>query len=151
MRIFRSILSLALVLVTTFLVSCGSPSASAPPTYTPEKLEQIQIFRIPIDEARQRMLELATDIAREDWVDTQSFIHGPLGQLRRDMIYLANALLPEEQKEASTLAKEVFRHLEDLDAAAKEQNSPAAQKQFVEAIRDFDAYIQLIPQSEEST
>ncbi len=150
MRIFRSILSLALVLIATFLVSCSSPSASAPPTYTPEKLEQIQTFRIPIDEARQRMSELASYIAREDWVDTQSFIHGPLGQLRRDMIYLANALLPEDQKKASTLAKEIFRHLEDLDAAAKEQNSPAVQKQFAEAIKDFDAYIQLIPESAES-
>jgi len=34
---FRSILSLILVLVTTLLVSCGSPNtAEIPPTYTPE-------------------------------------------------------------------------------------------------------------------
>ena len=55
MKIFRSILPVILLLVTTLLVSCGGPTASAPPTYTPEKLEQIKTYRISVDKARERM------------------------------------------------------------------------------------------------
>jgi photosystem II protein PsbQ len=147
MRIFRPILSLFLVLVTTFLVSCGSPSASAPPTYTPQKLEQIKTFRIPVDVARERLSTLADLIDQGNWVDTKSFIHGPLGLLRRDMTYLANALLPEDQKEALVLAKEVFAHLDDIDAASNDKDYATALKELNQAVKDFDAYLDLVPEA----
>lgn len=95
------------------------------------------------------MSELSDLIAAEDWVDTRNFIHGPLGLLRRDMIYLANALLEEDTKQALPLAKEVFNGLEDIDAAAKESNYPAAANEFKQVISNFDAYLDLIPQTEE--
>jgi photosystem II protein PsbQ len=150
MRIFRSILSLVLVLVATFLVSCGGPSASAPPTYTPEKLEQIKTFRIPVDVARERMSTLGNFIKEENWVDTRTYIHGPLGLLRRDMTYLANALLPDDQKQALVLAKDIFSHLDDIDAASKEEDYATAVKEFNQTVSDFDAYLNLVPEVEES-
>ena len=149
MKILRSILPVILMLVTTLLVSCGGPTASAPPTYTPEKLAQIQTYRISVDRARDRMSELSDLIAAEDWVDTRNFIHGPLGLLRRDMTYLSNALLEEDTKQALPLAKEVFNGLDDIDAAAKESNYPAAANEFKQVISNFDAYLDLIPQTEE--
>ena len=149
MRIFRSILPVILLLVTTLLVSCGGPNASAPPTYTPEKLAQIKTYRISVDKARERMAELSDFIKEEDWVDTRTFIHGPLGLIRRDMTYLSNALLPEDSKKASPLAKEVFKSLDDIDAAAKESNYSAAISEFNQAVRSFDAYLDLVPQTEE--
>ncbi|MEO0835575.1 MAG: photosystem II protein PsbQ, partial [Cyanobacteria bacterium J06642_3] len=109
MKIFRPILSLILVLATTLLVSCGGPSASAPPTYTPEKLQKISTYRIPLDVARQRLPELGEYISQEDWTDADSFLHGPLGLIRRDLTYLSNALLPDEQEPALNLAKDIFK------------------------------------------
>ena len=150
MRILRSILPVILLLVTTLLVSCGGPSASAPPTYTPEKLAQIKTYRISVDKARERMPELSDFIQQEDWVDTRTFIHGPLGLIRRDMTYLSNALLAEDTKKATPLAKEVFKSLDDIDAAAKENNYSAAVSEFNQAVRSFDAYLDLIPQTEEA-
>ncbi len=149
MKIFRSILPVILLLVTTLLVSCGGPNASAPPTYTPEKLAQIQTYRISVDQARERMSELSDLIKDENWVDTRTFIHGPLGLIRRNMTYLSNALLEEDAKKAIPLAKEVFKNLDDIDAAAKENNYSAAIGEFNQAIRNFDAYLDLVPQTEE--
>ena len=149
MKILRSILPVILMLVTTLLVSCGGPTASAPPTYTPEKLAQIKTYRISVDRARDKMSELSDLIAAENWVDTRTFIHGPLGLLRRDMTYLSNALLEEDAKQALPLAKEVFNGLDDIDAAAKESNSSAAANEFKQVISNFDAYLDLLPQTEE--
>ena len=147
MKIFRPILSLILVLATTLLVSCSGPNASAPPTYTPEKLEKIKTYRIPLDVARQRIPELGKYINNEDWVNADSFLHGPLGLIRRDLTYLSKALLPDEQEPALNVAKDIFKHLENIDAAVDERNYTVAINQYKEAVSDFDSYASLIPET----
>ena len=148
MKIFRPILSLILVLATTLLVSCGGNTASAPPTYTPEKLQKVSTYRIPLDIARQRLPELGKAIANEDWVNADSFLHGPLGLIRRDLTYLSNALLPDEQEPALNVAKDIFKHFENIDAAVSEKNYTTAMNQYKEVVSDLDAYTSLIPQTE---
>lgn len=145
MKIFRSILSLMLVLVATVLVSCGNPQASAPPTYTPEKLEVINTYRIPVDTAREKMANLSEFIQKQDWVTTRSFIHGPLGFLRRDFRYLSDALLPDDAKKAKEIADDIFLRLENIDAAAKDKDGKTVASEYVKAIADFDSYFDLIP------
>ena len=149
MKIFRPLLSLILVLATTLLVSCGSNTASPPPTYTPEKLQKVSTYRIPLDIARQRLPELGEAIANEDWGDANSFLHGPLGSIRRDLTYLSNALLPDEQEPALNVAKDIFKHFENIDAAVSEKNYTTAINQYKEVSSDLDAYASLIPQTEE--
>ena len=143
----RSLLSLVLVLVATVLVSCSSPQVEIPTTYSPEKIAQLQVYATPIAEARERMETLQGLIADQNWVDTQTYIHGPLGQLRQEMLGLSRSLLPKDQDKAAALAKEVFGDLERLDAAAKDKISSQAQIQFQEAIADFDNFFDLIPQA----
>ena len=149
MKIFRPILSLILVLATTLLVSCGGNTASAPPTYTPEKLQKIATYRTPLDIARQRLPELGEAIANENWADADSFLHGPLGLIRRDLTYLSNALLPDEQEPALNVAKDIFKHFENIDAAVSEKNYTVAINQYKEVTSDLDAYASLIPQTEQ--
>ena len=145
MKIFRPILSLILVLATTLLVSCGGPSASAPPTYTPEKLQTIKTYRIPVDVARDNMSKLGELIDEQDWVDTRSYIHGPLGFLRRDFRYLSDTLLPDDAEQAKEIAEDIFLRLENLDAAAKEKDAKTVAIEYDKAIADFDSYLDLIP------
>lgn len=147
MRIFRPLLSLILVLATTVLVSCGSPTASAPPTYTPEKLQKVATYRIPFDIARDRISELGEYIDNEDWTNADTFIHGPLGSIRRDLTYLSRALLPDEQEPALEAAKDIFRHFENIDAAIAETNYNVAIKQYKEVVSDLDSYASLLPQA----
>lgn len=144
----RSILSVILVLVATLLVSCGSPQSSQiPTTYTTEKIEQLQIFVEPIAAAREELSELQDLIAAENWVDTRTLIHGPLGQLRKNMLDLSASLLPKDQKKATELAREVFGHLERLDAAAQARNASQVETQFREAVKDFESFLDMIPQA----
>ena len=142
----RTILSLMLMLVTTLLVSCGGPSATTPPpTYTADKIEQLQTFLAPVETARNRMSELAGYIKSENWINAENFIHGPLGELRHDISYLSRNLLPSDQKTARNLSKEIFFHIEKIDAAAKEGDYYLAANQYDEALKDFDDLLNLIP------
>jgi len=144
----RSILALILVLITTFLVSCSSaPTAKIPDTYTSEKISQLQVYIEPIDAARQKLATLQKLIADKNWVDVDTFIHGPLGQLRKDMLGLSRNLLVKDQKQAANLAKTVFGHFERLGAAAKDRNATAAVSHFRDAVEDFDAFLNLIPKA----
>ena len=149
MKIFRPILSLILVLATTILVSCGSSEVAAPPTYTPEKLQKVSTYRIPLDIARQRLPELGKALDSEDWGDADSFLHGPLGSIRRDLTYLSKALLPDEQEPALDVAKDIFKHFENIDAAVSEKDYRLAISQYKEVVSDLDIYASLIPQTKE--
>ena len=147
MASLRSILSVILVLVATLLVSCSNPSAKIPTTYSPEKIAQLQVYAVPVEAAKEQMSELQQFIEEENWIDTRNFIHGPLGELRRSMSNLSSSLLKKDQKKATELAKEIFGHFERLDAAAKDRNSTLVEIQYREALKDFDAYLDLIPKA----
>jgi photosystem II protein PsbQ len=148
MKILRSILSVVLVLVSTILVSCSSPTqAKIPTVYSPEKIAQLQIFVEPIEAAKEKMTTLKGFIESQNWVDTRTFIHGPLGELRQDMRTLSGKLLPKEQTEAQKLAQDLLSHFERIDAAAKERNASLAQAQYVEALSDLETFLDLIPQT----
>ena len=146
-RFFHSLLSLMLVVATTLLVSCSSTSAKAPTTYTSEKIAQLQTIVEPIEAIRERMPEVENLIEDENWVDTVTMIHGPFGQLRSKMTYLSRSLLPKDQKKATELAKQLFNDLEEIDAAAKNRNYGAATSKYRSAVRDFDAFLSLIPKT----
>ena len=148
---FRSILSVILVLVATFLVSCAGPEVKVPTTYSPEKIAQIQTLAAPVEAARERMSALEALIDEENWIDIGTYIHGPLGSLRRDLRYLSESLLPKDQKKAKELAKELFNDFERLDAAAKERNYGNTVSRYNNALRHLEDYLDLIPQSGEST
>jgi photosystem II protein PsbQ len=146
---YRSILAVILAMVTTFLVSCSSPTATKPPTYTPEKIAQIQKFATAVTEVRDRMPILGNDIQKRDWTEVGSFIHGPLGELRQKMSYITRELLPKEQPAAREAAKDLFVHLENIDAASSSNNYQKAIDNYRAALQDFDAFLQLIPKSSE--
>lgn len=145
----RPLVALILVLVTTLLVSCsGGKVATPPPTYTAEQIAKIEKFVAPIESARAEMTRLEDYINEEDWVNTRSFIHGPLGDLRRDMGYLSRELLPRQQKQATKLIRDLFSDLEELDAEAKAESYSLVVQRYNDAIRDFDAFLDLIPEAE---
>lgn len=145
---YRSILSLMLVIVATFVVSCSSPSAvKLPQTYTVSELELIQRSMPEILTLRDRMSkELQTLIQRRDWIDVSNFIHGPLGELRLEMINISRSLLPKDQELARQATRDLFDHLVKIDQAAKEGQSQKATLNYQEALADIDTFLQLVPQ-----
>ncbi|NJR65331.1 MAG: photosystem II protein PsbQ [Leptolyngbyaceae cyanobacterium CRU_2_3] len=143
---FRAILTWCLVLFTALLVSCGSPTSVAKgPLYTDTQLEQIQKSATDIRDLRDRLIELPPLIQSQDWVDVGSFIHGPLGELRARMARLSRTLAPDAQASALKSAKDVFGHLTAIDEAAQTRDIQKALKNYNEALKDFDAFFNLIP------
>lgn len=144
---YRSILSLMLVIVATFVVSCSSPSAvKLPQAYTVSQIEVIQRSVPEILGLRDRMSnELQKLIQRRDWIGVSNFIHGPLGELRLEMINISRSLLSPEQDKARQLTRDLFDNLVKVDQAAKEGQSQKVMQNYREALADIDNFLQLIP------
>ncbi len=145
MRRLRALVPLLLLLVSTLIGGCGGGEPAVKPTYTPEKVAQIQEYLTPILTAQERMPELKAEIEAEEWNDVDSFIHGPLGGLRSSMSYVSRSLLPEDQPPAKALAKEFFSDLERIDAAADSGTIRLARQEYERALDDLNAYIDLVP------
>lgn len=135
-----------LAMVMAFLVSCSSPTATKPPTYTPEKIAQIQKYADTVTDLRDKISILETDIQNRDWVEVGSFIHGPLGELRQKMSYITRELLPKDQKAAREAAQDLFTRLESIDLASSSNNYQKALDNYRAALKDLDAFLQLIPE-----
>lgn len=145
MKIYRSILALLLVVVTTFLVSCGGPKAALP-TYTPDKLAKIEQLTTSVTALRDKMPFLEEKIQNRNWTDVGTYIHGPLGELRRNVSYLTRELLPADQKAANAAAKDLFASFEKIDVAATKARSDVATQSYQEALKDFEAFLRTVPQ-----
>lgn len=144
----RSIFSLILVIVATFLISCGGPSvAKVPQTYTTAQVEQIQQYVPDMIALRDRMSEIPTLIQRRDWIDVNNFIHGPLGELRLKMTYVSRNLLPKDQETARQATRDFFDHLVKIEQAAQNSDTEQAKLNYREALADIDEFLQLVPKS----
>lgn len=148
---YRSVVACILACVTAFLLNTGHAEAAKkvkkPPTYTAEQLQQVQVYATDLQAMRDRLPELATLITQKDWTYTRNFIRGPLGELRVEMLNLARTLLPDAQKSAQTLAKTVSADLVAIDQAAQDNNYQAAIRKYASAIKDFDAFLALVPEA----
>lgn len=141
----RPIISVVLAVVATCIVGCGGAEVSQPTTYSGEQIAQLEIFAPRVTELRDLFPELEDYIQNKDWVEIDSFIHGPMGELRVRLDRVAVRLLPQDAEQAQYYAEEIGTHLEKLDAAAEAYNQIEAGKQYREALDDFNAFVELIP------
>lgn len=147
----RSILSLFLVLLTTFLISCSTPTiATAPATYTAAQVAKIQEYVPDIQVVRDRSDELKTLIQTGKWIKVGNFIHGPMTEARLNMTYVIPNLAPQDQSQARQITKDLLNHLVRIDQAANVGNTNSALTGYRDAFVDFDRFIQLIPAAADS-
>ena len=143
----RSIFALMMAFLMAFLVSCSSVEAKVPTTYTAAQIQQIQRYVPTLTELRSRMDKLGTLIQKRNWVDTRTYIHGPLGDLRNTMKTVSASLLPKSQQQAVDLTKSLFGDLVDIDLAAKDLDYAKVTASYQKAVNDFDTFLQLIPKA----
>jgi hypothetical protein len=62
------------------------------------------------------------------------------------MVAVSRELLPAQRDKSLQLGKEVFVHLNKLDAAAADNNQLLASTNYTEALKDFDAFNDLLPE-----
>jgi len=145
-----SIFSLVLVLLATFLISCGGPGAAvAPPTYTATQIAEIKEYVPEIQAVRDRSQELKTLIQRQDWINVSNFIHGPITEARLNLTYVTPHLLPKDQTTARQITRDLFNHLVKVNQGASSGNAQIALSNSEAAFADIDKFLQLLP--EEST
>ncbi|AFY45511.1 photosystem II protein PsbQ [Nostoc sp. PCC 7107] len=143
----RSIFSIILVFLATFLISCGGPRvAVAPPTYTADQIAQIQEYVPEIQTVRDRADELKDLIQTNEWIDVGNFIHGPMAEARLTMTYITPHLLPKDQTAARQITKDLLTHLVKLDQAAGRGNSLVALNNYQAVFTDVDKFLQLLPE-----
>ena len=144
---YRSSLSLILVIVATFLVSCGSPTVSkVTKTYTAAQVEQIQQYVPDIVALRDRMSEIPTFIKRSDWINVSNFIHGPIAELRLKMTYVTRNLLPNDQQTAREAIRGLLDHLVKIEESAQEGNAQQVVLNYREAVADINTFLEVVPQ-----
>jgi photosystem II protein PsbQ len=142
----RSLLSLILVLLATFLISCGGPTvAKAPPTYTTSQVTIIQGYVPDIQAVRDRSEELKNLIQKKDWINVGNFIHGPVTQARLNMTYVIPNLLPQDQPAARQITRDLFNHLVKIDQAATNGNTQLALSNYPAVVADIDKFLDLLP------
>jgi photosystem II protein PsbQ len=91
--------------------------------------------------------ELQTLIQRRDWIDVSNFIHGPLGELRLEMINISRSLLPPDQDKARQLTRALFDNLVKVDQAAKDGQPQKVMQNYQEALANIDNFLKLVPTS----
>jgi len=145
----RSIIVVVLALVLVVVLNLGSVAEAKPrpKAYTAEQIEQIQAYVSDLSAVRDRLPELATLIQKQNWIFVRNFIHGPLGEVRTKMLNLSRNLLPDAQPQSRAAAKLVFNHLVAIDEAAAKGDYKAAIRNYAQTIRDFDGFLQLVPQA----
>nr|MDZ8038213.1 photosystem II protein PsbQ [Nostoc sp. CreGUA01] len=143
-----SIFSLILVLLATFLISCGGPGvAVAPPTYTATQISEIQEYVPEIQAVRDRSQELKTLIQKQDWINVSNFIHGPITEARLNLTYVTPHLLPKDQTAARQITRDLFNHLVKVNQGASSGNAQLALSNSEAAFADIDKFLQLLPEA----
>ncbi len=143
---YRSILALVFcALMAIVMVGCSGAEAMKP-TYTPDKIAEIQGYAKDLSELSDRLPELQALIQKEDFIFARNFIHGPLGEIRVRMSRIAGDLLPEDQKSARDLAKQIANDLVEIDQASAVNNGKEASRFYGETVKDLEAFNKLIPQ-----
>jgi photosystem II protein PsbQ len=147
MSLFRPLISILLVFIAVFVVSCSDGSQAKAPTYSAAQLVQIETSTKNVTALTSRLPELATMIQKRDWNNVKSFIHGPLGEIRTRLSGLSRELLPGSKEQALAVSKEIFVHLNKIDEAAGNNDYPGAIRNYGEALKDIATFSNLLPKA----
>lgn len=145
---YRSILAVIFAVVAVFLIGFSNPATAKPVkklTYTSAQIADIQNYANELATMGNRLPELQDLIQKEDWTFVRNFIHGPLGDIRVKMSLVAGKLLPDAQKQARQVAREVGNDLVAIDQAAEKREYKTAIRYYGETIKDLEAFFQLLP------
>ena len=147
MKWYRSLMAIVLVAIATLSVSCGGGTVKAPPTYTPEKISQIQIYAGRLAQSQERLPELLSYIDKKNWANIDNFIHGPLGEFRTQVLRLSGQLLDADKKKVVALAEDIAVDLQGLSVAAEEFNQAQAYSSYDAFESDFAALLNVVPEA----
>lgn len=147
---YQAVLAIILAFVITLFLqnpSLAARTKTKAPTYNAVQLEQIQAFAPTVAEFSQKIQQAEALIDAEQWTEIRNLIHGPLGELRRTTGRVAQNLIGSDRVAAKAAEVDLFKHLVDLDTAAKAQNYKLCLKSYNAVLADFNTFLSIIPES----
>ena len=133
--------------IATLVVSCSSGDSASAAAKAAAQAANLQIYTPAVVELRDRFPEVESAFADRKWRDIQTFVHGPLGELRERMARVSRNLPKDQQGTAADATSDLFDSLLAMDEAAGRFDYRSAEKEYQKAITAFDAFLDLIPQS----
>lgn len=145
-RLLGGLLALSVVWLS---LGNGAIAAKAPnAAFSPSQIAEINKARTQITTAQDRLGELGDYIQSENWTFTSNFIHGPLGDLRRQAATINRNLPAKVQKEARQQTQDVMAKIERIDAAAKDRSLSLAAREYPKLAASLASYLALVPEFE---
>ncbi|WP_434684330.1 photosystem II protein PsbQ [Pseudanabaena minima] len=123
---------LAPVFTQPAIAQTGSKAAAL--TASSEKLQVLS----------DRFDRLEKFVYAQKWNDIITYIHGPFGEIRRELRLIASQLSKTEKETANSLANNLFKNFVILDNAAKDRDAIAAENAFKNALQDFESIVDLV-------
>ena len=116
-----------------------TPSALAQPNAAIQaaNVEKLQVLSDRFD-------RLEKYVYAQKWVDVGTYIHGPFGEIRRELRAIAGQLDKTKKETSNILANDLFKNFVQLDAAAKDKDALAAESAFKNALKDFEGIVELV-------
>jgi photosystem II protein PsbQ len=123
---------LAPVLTQPAIAQSGSKAATL--AASAEKLQVLS----------DRFDQLEKFVYAKKWNDIITSIHGPFGEIRRELRTIASQLSKTQKEAANDLANNLFKNFVILDNAAKDRDAIAAENSFKSALQDFESIVDLV-------
>ncbi|MEM6500418.1 MAG: hypothetical protein AAF685_01110 [Cyanobacteria bacterium P01_C01_bin.89] len=133
--------------IATVVVGCSSADSAAEAAKAAAQAANLEIYVPAVVELRDRFPEVEPAFAKKKWRDIQTFVHGPLGELRERMARVSRNLPKDQQKLAAKATGDLFESLLAMDEAAGRFNYVDAEKEYEKAIVALDAFLDLVPSS----
>lgn len=130
-----------LVLVGTLFAPVLTQPAIAQRSSKAAVARAVSVQRLQV--LRDRFSRLEKYVYTQNWNDIRTYIHGPLGEIRRELRMIAGQLGKTQKETANDLADSLFKNFVRLDIAAKDNDAISAESAFKNAFQDFEAISKL--------
>jgi photosystem II protein PsbQ len=137
---------LALVMAATIaFAGLGFAPAAQAETYTSAQKAQIEIFVPGVQDLRDQLPTIEGYIANKRWREIQTFVHGPLGELRERLSRVSRRLKGSDRATAEAASKDLFKHLVAMDEFAGQFDYKRAGNEYLAAVKAFDQFLSVVP------
>ncbi len=130
-----------LVLVSTLFAPVLTQSAIAQSPSKAAVARAVSVQRLQV--LSDRFDRLEKYVYTQDWNNVGTYIHGPFGEIRRELRMVASQLDRTQKETANDLADSLFKNFVKLDTAAKDRDPISAESAFKNALQDFESIAKL--------
>jgi len=115
--------------------------------YSPKQLEKIKNLAGDVVVLRDRLAGFQPLIEKRQWSEVHQAIPDLLSELRQKMSAVTDQLELQDRLLVRAIETEVLIHLEKIDEADEVSDAREAEVNYQQALQDFDAFLQLVPEA----